>query len=399
MGQVRARGIGAPLAGEEPAGQRRLQGQYALLLAGASIEVQPVGRERQLDLHDVGRGPAGLRDPAPRPAAIARGRRHAVLHPHLERRLLLHPRVAPLEPLVPPAQALLQKADGRPRLAQVRVLVAPGADQPLAAVGKVSHQALDGVGVAVRPAADRQHRHLHPGEVLADRAVAPVGVAVRVLEPGGEPQPAALQAPVPHRPPRLADHAGIRRQGVVGEHGRGPGEVVPQQAAAHVVDVVGIAIVGGADADHRAELGGLAGRQLQAVEAAPGDADHADSTVAPGLSGQPAQDRLAVEELLLQVLVGEHPPGIAAAAEIDAYRGIAVAGEVVVVLGVAPRRAVAQPVGNVLEDGRHRPRVGAHRQPEPPAQRDAVVHGDPHRIVTLHAVGKVGDDTHGLLLC
>ena len=104
--------------------------------------------------------------------------------------------------------------DGRPRHALVRILVAPGADQPLGRHVQLVQQAEYGVGVTVRPAAHGQHRALHRGKILADRAVAPIVVTRLVGQPLLQPQATAFQALEPQVAPLLADQLGVRRQGV-----------------------------------------------------------------------------------------------------------------------------------------------------------------------------------------
>ena len=64
-----------------------------------------------------------------------------------------------------------------------------------------------------------------------------------------------------------------------------------EQAAALVVDVVGIAVDGRAERDDRLQRRRLLGRHLQAVEAAPGDAHHADLAGAPGLRRRARRSR------------------------------------------------------------------------------------------------------------
>ena len=58
-------------------------------------------------------------------------------------------------------------------------------------------------------------------------------------------------------------------------------------AAAVVVHVVGVAVVGRAEGDDRLQRRRPAGGDLQAVEPAPRDADHADLAAAPRLLGEP----------------------------------------------------------------------------------------------------------------
>ena len=69
------------------------------------------------------------------------------------------------------------------------------------------------------------------------------------------------------------------------------------------MDVVGIAVVGRAERDHRLQLRRPARGDLQPVEAAPGDADHADAAGAPGLAREPGDDLEGVVLLLLQIFV------------------------------------------------------------------------------------------------
>ena len=93
---------------------------------------------------------------------------------------------------------------------------------------------------------------------------------------------------------------------------------------------------------------------LQAVEAAPGNADDADGAGAPGLRGDPVQDLQRVVLLLLQILALEHAFGIARAAHVDPHAGVAVAGEIRMRERIALRRAVALAVGQIFQDRRHR---------------------------------------------
>ena len=91
--------------------------------------------------------------------------------------------------------------------------------------------------------------------------------------------------------------------------------------------VVGIAVDGGGDGDHGLQGRRLARRHLQPVEAAPGDADHADAAAAPGLGREPGDDLDGVVLLLLQIFVPQQPVEIAAAGDIDPGAGIALGGD------------------------------------------------------------------------
>ena len=145
---------------------------------------------------------------------------------------------------------------------------------------------------------------------------------------------------------------------------------VVEQAAAHEMAIVGVAVVGRARRDDRLQRRRTLARDLQRVEAAPGDAHHADRAAAPGLRGEPGDHLDGVGLLLRQIFVGEQPVGIAGAAHVDAHRRIAVAGELGMHLAVAQHRAVAAPIGQIFEDRRHR--IAALRPPAARSSRQAA---------------------------
>src|SRR6185312_154955 len=124
--------------------------------------------------------------PLTRSLLVVYRRWYRVLDPGAQLRLTHDPGVPPLQPLVPPAQALLQEADLRAGAGEVRVLVRPRADQALGRRFQVGEQAGDGVGVGVGPAADGVGGGLDRAIVLADRAMLPIIVAQLVLQPGRE---------------------------------------------------------------------------------------------------------------------------------------------------------------------------------------------------------------------
>src|SRR5262249_59891209 len=92
---------------------------------------------------------------------------------------------------------------------------------------------------------------------------------------------------------------------------------------------------------------------LERVEAAPRLAHHPDRARAPRLGSEPADDRDAVVELLLVVLVQQEAVRVARAAHVDAHRGIAVPGAVAVHRLLPPPRPGPPAVGEVLEEGGH----------------------------------------------
>jgi hypothetical protein len=177
-------------------------------------------------------------------------------------------------------------------------------------------------------------------------------------------------------------------------HDRTPPEVLLDQAAAHVVDVAGIAVVGRAEGDDGLERRRPERRRLQRVEAAPGLAHHAHRAAAPGLRRQPGDDLQGVGLLLRQVFVVQQAVGLARAAHVDAHRGIAVAGEIVVHRLVAAAHVVALAVGDVFEDGRDRVVPGVLRQPDARRQAGAVGQRDPRVLDTPYPAREILDYLH-----
>ena len=113
------------------------------------------------------------------------------------------------------------------------------------------------------------------------------------------------------------------------EHRRRPLEHVDREhAAADVVDVVRVAVVARAHRDHGLQGRRPARRHLQPVEAAPGDADHATRSAAPGLLGEPGDHLERVVLLLREVLVEQDAVRVTGAAQVDADARVAMAREV-----------------------------------------------------------------------
>ena len=339
----------------------------------------------------VRRRPRGFGHPAPGALRVVRRRRHRLLHPEAQARLVHDPRLDALEVLVEPAQALLQEADGRAGLAVLGEGVRPRPDEPLARPGQARHEPRDRVGVAVGPAADRVDGHLDGGVVLAHGALAPVVVAALVGEPVLDEGRRALDALEPGLAPAVAHRGRVGRERVAGEHGRRPRQHVDgQDTAADVVHVVGVAVVAGAHRDDRLERRRTPRGDLQAVEAAPRDAHHGDGARAPRLLREPRDDLDRVLLLSRQVLVLDDPVGVAAAAQVDAHARVPVAGEVGVVVGVAARERVALAIGQVLEDGRHRIALGVLGEPDARGEPRAVGQRDPRVVDAPDGAGEVG---------
>ncbi len=269
---------------------------------------------------------------------------------------------------------------------------AHGPIRPLRGSGQALQHPRDGVGVAVGPAAHRVHRRLDPREVLAHRPLLPVVVAALVGHPRVDERRRALHPLDPHVAPALADDRRVGRPRVPHEHRGGPLHHVGRDAAAVVVHVVGVAVVGRAERDDRLQRRRPVRRDLQAVEPAPRDADHAHRAGAPRLGCDPLDHLAAVGLLLRQVLVQHQPVGLAGASLVNADAGVPVAGQVREVAGVAGGRAVVQAVRQELEDRRDGILLRVLGQPDAGRQPGAVAERDPRLLDRAHAAREVGDD-------
>jgi len=125
----------------------------------------------------------------------------------------------------------------------------PWANNCLARHLQVVHQAENGIAVGISPAANGHHRALNCRPVFTHRAVLPVAVAQRVLHPQCREKRHVFKPMQPLVVPTVADQCRIGRATLVGQHNAAPPQVIVEQAAAFVVNVVVIAVVGGAHGD------------------------------------------------------------------------------------------------------------------------------------------------------
>ena len=345
------------LALQRAGGQRR--GDQAVFAQPAVGFQSPIAETEGQRLDLVGRrGPAMGTHPLAGAFEILWRRRYAILQIEGALGLVHDPGVDILEPVVPPAQRLLQEADRRIGNREVRILVHPRPQQRLLGAGEVLHHPRDRIDVRIPPAADHVDRRFDIGVALADRAMLPVVVPVLVVQPGFRQQRHVVEPVLPHLAPAFAHQRRVGHGGGKAQHGRRPAEILQQHVAALVVDVVGVAIVGGAQRDDRLERLRPERRHLQPVEAAPGDAHHAELAVAPGLAGDPVDHFQRVGLLLRGVLVEHQAIGFAVATHVDAHAGVAVTGKVGVGQLVANRRAIPLAIGQVFENRRDRIRLG-----------------------------------------
>ena len=123
-------------------------------------------------------------------------------------------------------------------------------------------------------------------------------------------------------------------------------ELAHRHAAADVVDVAQVAVVGAHDRDDRPQVRRPQLRDLDRGERAVADAPHPDRAVAPRLGGQPLHGVVAVERLGLGVLVERDPARRAGPANVDPAQGVAAPGEI----GPARDIRVAPPVVLAVRD-------------------------------------------------
>ena len=323
--------------------------------------------------------PDGLPHPAPRDVLGKRGGWVGVHDVDAVIGLVHDTGFDAFEMLIPPAQHVLQKPDARPRCGKVRVFVRPRSDDGFARAAQLLHQARHGVGVGVVPTTHDQHRGLNRARVFTHGAVPPIRVAVRVFEPLLNQEGLMGQTRQPHLAPTIPHDQGVGRSRGIGEHGRGPAHVFVQQRAALVVDVVFVAVIGGAQRHDGGQGRRAQGRDLQGVESTPRNAEHAHFAAAPRLRRQPLDDLHRIVEFLGRVLVVHQAIAVAVATDVHPHTGIAVARQIRVCQRIAHHRAVAFAVGQVLQQSGHRARCRVFGQPHPHGQARAVRQG--HELV------------------
>ena len=285
------------------AGELRRGPLHGASAQGLSLETA-VGQP-QSSPSQARRRPASFGDPAPLGRFVERHRRQAVRHPRPIHRLVHDPGLDPLEPVVPPSDRLAEEVERRPRHAEMRVGVRPGADQPEPGNGQARKQPRHGVRVAVEPSSDRENGASDGVVVLAHGAMPPELVPPRMSQPILDWVVQAFESLEPCLTPAVAGQNRIGRPSQERQEGGPPVEHVRQQAAARVVHVVGIPVVSRAGRDDGFERGRAACRHHQRVEAAPRVAEHADATSAPALGGDPCKRGVGVLQLLGEILVAQ----------------------------------------------------------------------------------------------
>lgn len=99
------------------------------------------------------------------------------------------------------------------------------------------------IHIGIGPASDRKHRRLDRRPVLADRSMFPEIIPPTMTQPVRRHERQRFDPLHPGRAP-VGAQLGIQRAGLVGVHLRRPIGIVAQQAAAHEMDIIGIAVHG-----------------------------------------------------------------------------------------------------------------------------------------------------------
>ena len=156
--------------------------------------------------------------------------------------------------------------------------------------------------------------------------------------------------------------------------------------------IVVVAVVGEADGDEGFQLRRAAGRDLQAVEAAPGFTEHAKTAVTPGLRSDPGHHFQAVVVFLLEIFVIQNAVGFTTAAQIYPDAGITVSGQVGVANGVTNGCSIVLAIGNVFQQGGKGPGFCLQRKPDPGGEPGAVGQRNPGIFNFADRVRKIGFD-------
>ena len=145
-----------------------------------------------------------------------------------------------------------------------------------------------------------------------------------LAEPLEEPRRRRLEPGEPFVAPAVAPERRIGRHRVHRDLAdRVLAELADRHAAADVVDVAQVAVVGAHDRDDRAQVRRPELRDLDRGERAVADAPHPDRAVAPRLGGEPLDGVVPVERLGLGVLVERDAARRAGPADVDPAQGVA----------------------------------------------------------------------------
>ena len=305
-------------------------------------------------LAQVGRWPGRLGQPLPGPDRRERLGLGPVVAERDQARLVHDAVVDALQPVVEEADQLVVPVDMWRRVGLVGRVMDPVADERLARrVRAALEHSQRGVDVLVHPAADQEHRRREAVVAGREGTLPPVRPIVLLAEPLEEPDRGVLEAVEPFRCPGGAAVLGARRHRVHPDHAHGVlRQLGDRGAAAEVMDVVGVAVVGRHHRDDRGEVRRVEERDLDRGEAAVRDPPHPDLAVAPRLRRQPLDGVEAVLGLACGVLVQGDSRRRARAPNVEPAQGEPARRQPLAAALVARRAPVVFAVGDHLEDRR-----------------------------------------------
>ena len=278
-------------------------------------------------------------------------RLHAVFHPYGDLWAIQGIVVDALQPLIPPFGCFAQVIHCRLRHSVVLEYVCPRSDDGFSRNGQAFHQCADAVGVGIGISVQCEYRNLNVIVVHADGTVLPVVVSGLMFQPVFRPQRHLFQSLDGFFIPCIRLDFAVYRTAHICQHDVAPPEVVVQEAAALVVDVLCITIVYEADADDGLQRPRSSCGNLEGVESGPGLALHTDISVAPWLCSNPVDGIDGIVLFLLQILIVETAVGFAGTAHVHADNVVSHSSEVSVHRFVSASHTVSLTIWLGFEDG------------------------------------------------
>src|SRR5580700_10229705 len=207
-----------------------------------------------------------------------------VAHVNFETRLVKNAVLPAFQPVIPPARGLHAPFNAWSGLSIVWKTVIPGAEQGFyLRVLCAFEESADAVAIAVEKTADHESRHFLCSILIArDRSALPKCSVALVMKIEKKPG-----SGVETRRKRFFIGGKIRRARDADLHIHAELEFIDVHEAINVMNIVVEKIFGSAHRDDRFQRGGMQVRQLNGVEAAPGNSHHPDVAVGPRLFGKP----------------------------------------------------------------------------------------------------------------
>ena len=166
--------------------------------------------------------------------------------------------VDPTKPAIPPRHHLWHEVDPRAGRGSGRVRMCPRTCQQAArhiVLRQLLHHPEGVVAVSVCPASNDHRRNVDAVVPRTYRPLPPIGTVTRMLTPRQKPWLVLFEPSSPFFTPRGPEYRWSWRQDVVRRHVvRIVDEVDPLQEPAHVMNIIGVTIIGCVDRDHCLEM-------------------------------------------------------------------------------------------------------------------------------------------------